>query len=922
MEDTNNKVITDNNLNNSNNEDNISKNSIDKKSNDNESVSDSSDNSLKQSKKDYNETVNKTSFINLENIKERTKKFMSFQEKNILENEKSLLDETTFNSYYFKRNFNYDELKLLLSNKLKSKTSKKNYVSGIKNTGNSCYISSIIQAMSQNLDLLLYILRKDYENELNYKSIYKGQLALNFFKIIETIWSEEDSTLNIQNFRTNCQALHAMFSTNNQQDPSEFLLYLLDGLNSDLSAKSLSLPNKEIYDKDLNYSNNNFNNNSKYSNFKLEGESDLSASRRIWNNFKDLNPSVFTEIYYGQIKNSLLCPECLNTSISFEMMSCLYLAIPNIIKINVIYFSSNYYKMPIKLPLWISDTALFFDIEKYLSKYFKKERIEKVRCLLSFNQTHRLIKSSEKISNVAKKGNILIFEIGQYLRNTENAEEDNYSDEENDNENNDYYPLVISFRENTKNTLLLDNKDDVSKLPNETNDNINIDLNSENIVNNNKKSNKNKGNKKKNNKNKESENVSLDNSLISIKTANSSCLEKDNSNDINYLSFSRIIPINPYSYIIDLKLTIFGYLITHISNMTDYINEVKNINDFNFENVDRLKNLLDNIIKDKDGLDINYINIIKNSYNKLIDYHLTNKINFPFSIYLTNETFLLNQNNNTKTNKESIKLDNKSKLTNKTNLQINKIYLLNGLFEEKEDNLENNNLSMNAVQNLNDKQTCEDLIKLMRNKMKLHVEIHINNQKDKNLFVKSLNSIINIKPVFKNEDENIKSTFNKDISIEDCITHYQLMEKLEKGNEVYCYICKKSQQFYKKSELFVFPRNLVILFKRFNTIKVNNKIQFNKNDALITFPVDQISYNNKKSTHENHLYFKSKSNYNDAKYELYSVSQHAGSIDGGHYFTSVKNMGMWFGVDDASVFECDYDSIVIPESYILFYRKK
>lgn len=61
-------------------------------------------------------------------------------------------------------------------------------------------------------------------------------------------------------------------------------------------------------------------------------------------------------------------------------------------------------------------------------------------------------------------------------------------------------------------------------------------------------------------------------------------------------------------------------------------------------------------------------------------------------------------------------------------------------------------------------------------------------------------------------------------------------------------------------------------------------------------------------------------------YDLYGVSNHYGSLNGGHYTASVKNCvnGSWYNMNDSS---CGSSSgsqrdIVTPAAYLLFYRKR
>ena len=135
-----------------------------------------------------------------------------------------------------------------------------------------------------------------------------------------------------------------------------------------------------------------------------------------------------------------------------------------------------------------------------------------------------------------------------------------------------------------------------------------------------------------------------------------------------------------------------------------------------------------------------------NKYKKLFKTLLSEGFTFPYNAFLTNETFADQR-------KDKIK-----------RIYLSKI--------EKTD-------FMGEIAYLNDKQTCENLINLLRNSMKFHVEILDDNES----FISSLNSMITLKP----KSQEIIT------SLHDCITNFQLMEKLDKENEYYCSKCCKNQ---------------------------------------------------------------------------------------------------------------------------------
>jgi ubiquitin carboxyl-terminal hydrolase 4/11/15 len=59
-------------------------------------------------------------------------------------------------------------------------------------------------------------------------------------------------------------------------------------------------------------------------------------------------------------------------------------------------------------------------------------------------------------------------------------------------------------------------------------------------------------------------------------------------------------------------------------------------------------------------------------------------------------------------------------------------------------------------------------------------------------------------------------------------------------------------------------------------------------------------------------------------YELYAVSNHYGSLGGGHYTAYAKNHreNKWYKFDDSSASSVQAESVKTSAAYVLFYRLK
>lgn len=163
---------------------------------------------------------------------------------------------------------------------------------------------------------------------------------------------------------------------------------------------------------------------------------------------------------------------------------------------------------------------------------------------------------------------------------------------------------------------------------------------------------------------------------------------------------------------------------------------------------------------------------------------------------------------------------------------------------------------------------------------------------------------------FKNRQppRNEKST----LTLYDCLCEFSILQFLE--DEWYCNIhCRKPTYAAKKMNLTVLPSIVIIQLKRFDDEYAQGK----KLTTLVEFPLDNldlspfiVNQQDEKIT-------------NQLLYDLVAISNHTGSLTGGHYTTTARKMGTneWFNFNDESVSRC-YNNIVTASAYLLIYVKR
>jgi hypothetical protein len=117
---------------------------------------------------------------------------------------------------------------------------------GLRNLGNTCFMNSIIQCLSNTKFLLEYCLNGKYEDDINTSlSLMKGSLFRSYASLIKKMWKANEDIVNPQEFKSQIAKFAPRFVGYAQQDAEEFLSYLLKGLHEDVNwIKKKPLPIK------------------------------------------------------------------------------------------------------------------------------------------------------------------------------------------------------------------------------------------------------------------------------------------------------------------------------------------------------------------------------------------------------------------------------------------------------------------------------------------------------------------------------------------------------------------------------------------------------------------------------------------------------------------------------------------------------
>jgi len=142
-------------------------------------------------------------------------------------------------------------------------------------------------------------------------------------------------------------------------------------------------------------------------------------------------------------------------------------------------------------------------------------------------------------------------------------------------------------------------------------------------------------------------------------------------------------------------------------------------------------------------------------------------------------------------------------------------------------------------------------------------------------------------------------------------------ETLDGRDKYMCVKCKSPQPATKRLSIYSFPTILIVHMKRFASSGggvMSRLVSHQKDSTPVRFDREGLDLS---------AYASPAVRSRRAVYDLYAVSNHSGSLGGGHYTAVAKHLkdDQWHSFNDSHVHSInDKSAISSREAYVLFYR--
>ncbi|NXD14037.1 UBP19 hydrolase, partial [Nothocercus nigrocapillus] len=265
---------------------------------------------------------------------------------------------------------------------------------GLVNLGNTCFMNSVIQSLSNTRELRDYFHDRSFESEINYNNPLGtgGRLAIGFAMLLRALWKGTHHAFQPSKLKAIVASKASQFTGYAQHDAQEFMAFLLDGLHEDLN-RIQNKPYTETVDSD--------------------GRPDEVVAEEAWQRHKMRNDSFIVDLFQGQYKSKLVCPVCSKVSITFDPFLYLPVPLPQKQKVlTVYYFAKEPHKKPVKFLVSISkenSSAMEVLDSVAHSVRVKPENLRLAEVIK--NRFHRMFLPSHSLDTVSPTDLLLCFEV-------------------------------------------------------------------------------------------------------------------------------------------------------------------------------------------------------------------------------------------------------------------------------------------------------------------------------------------------------------------------------------------------------------------------------------------------------------------------------------------------------------------------------
>lgn len=269
---------------------------------------------------------------------------------------------------------------------------------GLNNLGNTCFMNSAIQCLSNVPPLTNHFNSGKYKKELNRSNPLGngGRLAEEYAQLIQSMWSGQHSSLAPREFKMSVGQFAPRFSGYQQHDSQELLSFLVDGLHEDLNriSKKPYIEMKEAGDRPM-----------------------TEVAEESWQNHRKRNDSIVVDTLHGLFRSTVDCPECPRISVTFDPFCYLSLPLPAKREraVECSFVPLDMKESIVQYKVTVNKNGSLYDLHMALSQVNGKSPDEMTTTNIFNNKFQTHYKITDLMKQVYDKEQLYVFETNPQL---------------------------------------------------------------------------------------------------------------------------------------------------------------------------------------------------------------------------------------------------------------------------------------------------------------------------------------------------------------------------------------------------------------------------------------------------------------------------------------------------------------------------
>jgi len=265
---------------------------------------------------------------------------------------------------------------------------------GLSNLGNTCFMNSMLQCLSNTSLLTHYFLKDMHEQELNRENPLGtgGKLANAYGRLMKEMWSGNYTVVVPSEFKQTIGQFAPQFAGYQQQDSQELMSFLLDGLHEDLNRVR-----KKPYVETV----------------ESKGRPDTEVAQEVWSKYLSRNNSIVVDHFQGLLKSHVTCPQCNFESVTFDpyLSLSLPLPVPNAHNrdIESIFFPLPLGSKPHKVVMTVPTNGIVRTLKEWIASRFENVEPDRVQvCDVWNHRVFRVLPAASPLTEAIRTSDIIM----------------------------------------------------------------------------------------------------------------------------------------------------------------------------------------------------------------------------------------------------------------------------------------------------------------------------------------------------------------------------------------------------------------------------------------------------------------------------------------------------------------------------------